>query len=333
MQNEKCLIIAEAGVNHNGSLELALQLCDMAKSSGADVIKFQTWKTEKIVTSRVKQAEYQTVNTGKKESQFDMLKKLELTYGSFQKIKRYCDEIGITFASTADEEESLDFLINIGIPFIKVGSGDVANVSFLRYIGRKNIPVILSTGMSSLSDVDISVRALQEGGAKDITLLHCTTNYPCLYKEVNLSAIRTLREAFHVPVGYSDHTEGIEVPIAAVAMGAKVLEKHFTLDKAMEGPDHAASMEPHDFKKMVDAIRNIEESMGDGIKRPKESEVSISNVVKKRIVAARPIKKGQIIKSVDICVKRSSDGLMAENWDLVCGCTAQKAYQQDEPIM
>lgn len=332
MQNEKCLIIAEAGVNHNGNLDLAFQLCDAAKKAGADVVKFQTWKTEKIITSKVKQAEYQSKNTRKKESQFDMLKKLELTYESFQKIKRYCDEIGIIFASTADEEESLDFLIDIGIPFIKVGSGDIANVSFLRYIGTKTLPVILSTGMSSLSDVDISVRALQDGGTKDITLLHCTTNYPCLYKEVNLRAIKTLREAFHAPIGYSDHTEGIEVPIAAVVMGAKVLEKHFTLDRTMEGPDHAASMEPGDFRKMVNAIRNIEESMGDGIKRLKESEVIISGVVKKRIVAARPIKKGQIIKSADICVKRSSVGLTAENWDLICGCTAQKDYIPDEAI-
>ena len=272
MKYEKCLIIAEAGVNHNGRLDLALKLCDAAKEAGADVVKFQTWKTENLITKNVDQAEYQIQNTGKQESQFDMLKKLELPYDAFKAIKKHCDEIGIIFASTADEPESLDFLVSEGIPFIKVGSGDIGNVSFLRYIGSKGLPVILSTGMSSISDVDISINALKDGGATDITVLHCTTNYPCPYEDVNLKAMLTLRDAFHLPVGYSDHTIGREVSISAVALGASVIEKHFTLDCNMEGPDHAASTEPEEFAALVKAIRNVENCLGTGIKEPTKSE-------------------------------------------------------------
>lgn len=242
IKNEKCLIIAEAGVNHNGELDLALKLCDAAKEAGADVVKFQTWKTEKIITQNVSQAEYQVTNTGIEETQYEMLKKLELSYDDFRKIKKHCDEIGILFSSTADEEESLDFLIELGIPFIKIGSGDIGNIPYLRYIGRKKMPIILSTGMSSLADVDSSINALREGGATDISILHCTTNYPCPYEDVNLRAMLTLQDAFHLPVGYSDHTMGKDVAISAVTLGASIIEKHFTLDCHMEGPDHAASV-------------------------------------------------------------------------------------------
>ena len=253
MNNERCLIIAEAGVNHNGQLDLALQLCDEAKKAGADVVKFQTWKTENLITRNVAQAEYQTQNTGREESQFDMLKKLELSYDDFRIIKKHCDETGILFSSTADEPESLDFLLELGIPFIKVGSGDIGNISYLRYIGSKKKPVILSTGMSTLGDVELSINALRDGGAEDITVLHCTTNYPCPYDNVNLKAMLTLRDAFHLPVGYSDHTVGRDVAVGAVALGAVVVEKHFTLDTGMEGPDHAASTNPKDFSDMVNA--------------------------------------------------------------------------------
>ena len=325
-------IIAEAGVNHNGSLETALRLCDAAKEAGADAVKFQTYITEDIITRHVEQAEYQKKNTGKCESQYEMLKRLELSYDQFAEIKNYCDSIGIQFASTGDNPEDIDFLTSIGIPFIKIGSGDIGNISFLRYAGSKKIPVILSTGMSTMADIDISLRALQEGGAKDIALLHCTTSYPCAFENVNLNAMKTIQEAFKCPVGYSDHTIGSEVAVAAVAMGATIIEKHFTLDKEMEGPDHKASSTPQELKVYVQAIRNIEKAMGDGCKVPTNIENKISKVVLKRIVAKRPIQRGDIITSEDICVKRSEDGLMANMWDYVIGSRAQCNYTIDEGI-
>lgn len=333
MDQNKCLIIAEAGVNHNGRLELALQLCDAAKEAGADVVKFQTWKTERIITRSVGQAEYQAINTGKKESQFDMLKRLELTYGDFRRIKEHCDGIGITFASTADEEESLDFLIDLGIPFVKIGSGDIGNIPFLRYIGTKKLPTILSTGMSTVTDVGMSVSALKGGGAEDITLLHCTTSYPCPLEEVNLRAMLTLRDAFRLPIGYSDHTEGMEMAVAAVAMGAKVIEKHFTLDRYMEGPDHAASMETLEFKKMAEGIRKVEQALGDGRKNPTKQEYKIKDVVKKRIVALKGIKEGEILSPGNICVKRNDTGTGADKWDYIVGRKAKKQYRRDEGIL
>lgn len=330
--DEKCLVIAEAGVNHNGSLDLALQLCDAAKGAGADVVKFQTWKTEAIITATVDQAEYQKENTGKSESQFDMLKKLELSYDDFVKIKKHCDSIDIIFASTADEAESLDFLVSLGIPFIKVGSGEIGNISFLRHIGSKGLPVILSTGMSSLADIKLSLQALREGGASDITLLHCTTSYPCLFENVNLKAMLTMKETFRLPVGYSDHTPGNTISVAAVAMGAKVIEKHFTLDKNMEGPDHKASLDPEEFKTLIQKIRILETALGNGKKEPADVERAISKVILKRIVAKRPIRKGQIICPEDICVKRNHTGAMAREWDQIIGSTADKDYTVDEGI-
>lgn len=332
MKKKKCLIIAEAGVNHNGNVNTALKLCDAAKKSGADVVKFQTWKTEAIITKNVEQAEYQKENMGGEESQYEMLKKLELSYDDFKRIKQYCDSIGITFASTADESESLDFLISIGIPFIKVGSGEIGNIPYLRYVGSKNKPIILSTGMSSIADIDISLKALREGGADDITLLHCTTSYPCVYENVNLNAMNTIGNTFKLPVGYSDHTIDNTVAIAAVAMGATVIEKHFTLDKNMDGPDHKASSSPIEFEKLVRAIRNIEKSMGDGRKVPTLVEKNISDVVLKRIVAKKSIKKNQIITEEDICVKRSNVGLQCKNWDILIGTLARKNYEIDEGI-
>lgn len=332
MNYGKCLIIAEAGVNHNGQLDLALKLCDAAKESGADVVKFQTWKTENLLTRNVEQAEYQMKNTGKLESQFDMLKKLELSYEDFRVIKHHCDEIGILFASTADEPESLDFLVELGIPFIKVGSGDIGNISYLRYMGSKRLPVVLSTGMSTLADVDISINALKEGGAKDITVLHCTTNYPCPYEDVNLKAMLTIKEAFHLPVGYSDHTVGHDVAVSAVALGATLIEKHFTLDCSMAGPDHTASTEPYEFANLVRAIRGVESCLGTGVKEPTVAERMISKVVTKRIVAKRPIKVEEIFTEDNICVKRNGMGALARYWDLVLGRKADRPYQEDEGI-
>lgn len=328
----KCLIIAEAGVNHNGSLELALKLCDAAKGAGADVVKFQTWKTENLITKTVAQAEYQITNTAKKESQFDMLKRLELSYDDFRVIKAYCDRIDITFASTADEFESLDFLVDLGIPFIKVGSGDIGNVPFLRYMGSKGLPVILSTGMSGMDDVELSIQSLREGGATDITLLHCTTNYPCPYEDVNLKAMVTMRNAFHVPIGYSDHTVGRDVSVAAVALGAEIIEKHFTLDCNMNGPDHAASTEPHDFAEMVNSIRIVETILGNGKKKATDAEMNISKAVTKRIVASREIHAGDLFTEHNICIKRSDSGTKARDWDYIIGKPSPNHFDIDEGI-
>ena len=328
----KCLIIAEAGVNHNGRIDLALELCDAAKKCGADVVKFQTWKTENLITRSVAQADYQVKNTGKIESQFEMLKALELSYDEFRIVKKHCDEIGIVFASTADEMESLDFLVDLGIPFIKVGSGDIGNISFLRYMGSKRLPVILSTGMSTLADVDMSINALKEGGANDITILHCTTNYPCPYEDVNLKAMLTLHSAFHLPVGYSDHTIGRDVAISAVALGATIIEKHFTLDCNMEGPDHAASTDPAGFADLVNGIRIAEKCLGTGIKAPTKAEKKIAQVITKRIVAKKKIRIGDRFNECNICIKRNDIGEKACDWERVIGKIAIHDYDEDVGI-
>lgn len=333
MNDKRCLIIAEAGVNHNGDIGTALKLCDAAKDAGADVVKFQTWITERIITRNVSQADYQKENTGIEESQFDMLKRLELPLEDFRIIKKHCDNIGIVFASTADDEESLDFLVDVGIPFIKIGSGDIGNVSFLRFIGKKKLPTILSTGMSGLGDVELSLNALKESGANDITILHCTTNYPCPYSEVNLRAMATIQNAFHLPVGYSDHTIGSEIAVAAVALGAQVIEKHFTLDRNMEGPDHLASTEPDEFKELVEKIRNVESAMGNGQKIPTKSEAEIKKVIMKRIVATRPIAAGESFTDNVLSIKRNDIGAPAGAWDEIIGRIAKKDYKQDEGVV
>ena len=325
-------IIAEAGVNHNGRLDLALQLCDAAKDAGVDAIKFQTWKTELIISKNTEMADYQKKNLGNDDSQYDMLKKLELSYDNFRLIKDYCDNIGIQFLSTADETESLDFLCELGMPLIKLGSGEITNIPYLRYCAKKNMPLIISTGMCNLSDVATAFDVLIEAGAKDITLLHCTTNYPCPKDEVNLRAMQTMKDAFKCKVGYSDHTMGTEIPIAAVAMGAEIIEKHFTLDRNMEGPDHKASLEPQELKYMVDCIRNIEVALGDGIKRPNVSEVKISKVVLKSIVAKSPVKKGDTLTPDNLTIKRAGSGIPATYWDIIIGTKALRDFDIDEPI-
>ncbi len=327
-------IIAEAGVNHNGNLDLAFKLCDAAKIAGVDAIKFQTWQTEKIVGHLTKTAEYQAVNTSNRtQTQFEMLKKLELTQKDFKRIQEYCIQIGIDFLSTPDEEDSLKFLVEeLHIPLIKIGSGEVTNIHYLRQIASYKLPVILSTGMSTLSQVAKAYEVLEDAGAPQISLLHCTTNYPCPMEEVNLKAMLTLKKAFHCQVGYSDHTLGIEIPVAAVGLGAQIIEKHFTLDRNMEGPDHAASLNPDELHKMVQAIRNVEKALGDGIKKPNISEKSISKVVLKSIVAKRAIKKGEKLSEDNLVVKRVDKGLSASFWDLVVGLVADADYQEDEPI-
>lgn len=326
-------IIAEAGVNHNGQLNLALQLCDAAKEAGADAVKFQTWKTENIVTASACQAAYQTENTGKEESQYSMLKQLELSYDHFKKIQEHCHKIGIDFLSTPDEEESLAFLMNqLHLPLVKVGSGEVTNLPYLRTIASYHKPVILSTGMSTLAQVAVAYDTLLQAGTPNVSLLHCTTNYPCPYDEVNLRAMQTLKEAFKCKVGYSDHTMGTEIPVAAVAMGAEIIEKHFTLSRMMEGPDHKASLEPQELKLMVEQIRHIEVALGDGIKRPNRSEAENAKVVQKSILAKHPIKKGEILTPETLTLKRAGAGISASFWDVVVGTKALYDFDTDEPI-
>ena len=330
----KTYIIAEAGVNHNGSLDLALQLCDAAKQAGVDAVKFQTWKTENIVTASAQMAAYQQENIqSEASSQFEMLKHLELSYSHFKEIQKYCEKIGIDFLSTPDEEESLEFLMStLHLPLIKIGSGEVTNIPYLRTIASYRKPVILSTGMSTLAQVATAYDTLQQAGAPSVSLLHCTTNYPCPYDEVNLRAMQTLKAAFNCQVGYSDHTMGTEVPVAAVAMGAEIIEKHFTLDRNMDGPDHKASLEPQELKLMVEQIRHIETALGDGMKRPNRSEEENAKVVQKSILAKHPIKKGEILSPDMLTLKRAGSGISATHWDLVVGTHAVKDYEIDEPI-
>jgi len=326
-------IIAEAGVNHNGDINLAFKLCDEAKKAGVDAVKFQTWKTENLVTKSAPLATYQENNiTSKGDSQFEMLKKLELSYNEFIELQKYCNKIGVRFLSTPDEDESLEFLSGLNLDFIKIGSGEVTNIPYLRKIGEKKQPVVLSTGMSNLADVERAYNTLITAGAVSVTLLHCTSNYPCPMDEVNLKAMQTLKDAFKCEVGYSDHTMGIEVPIAAVAMGATMIEKHFTLDKDMEGPDHKASLDPQELADMVTAIRNIEVALGDGIKKPNKSEVEISKVVLKSIVSSKDIIAGETFTEDNLTVKRTSHGIPATYWDMVVGKKAYKNYMPDEII-
>lgn len=327
-------IIAEAGVNHNGQLNLALKLCDAAKEAGVDCVKFQTWQTEKIVTRKAEKATYQLENTNNaEESQFDMLKKLELSYEDFRLVQEHCNKIGIDFLSTPDEEYSLAFLMNeLHLPLIKIGSGEVTNIPYLRQMASYHKPIILSTGMATLAQVAMAYDTLIAAGAPSVSLLHCTTNYPCPKNEVNLRAMQTMKEAFKCPVGYSDHTMGTEIPIAAVAMGAEIIEKHFTLDRNMDGPDHKASLEPHELKYMVDCIRNIEVALGDGIKRPNPSEVEISKVVLKSIVAKVPINMGETLTANNMTIKRAGSGIPAAHWDMIVGTKALRDYDIDEPI-
>jgi len=329
----KVFIIAEAGVNHNGSFDLALQLVDVAVAVGADAVKFQTWKTEKIITRQSKKVPYQKEDVMDQESQYEMLKRHELSFEDFQKLKTYCDEKNIIFFSTADEIESATFLNTIQDIF-KIGSSELTDLPYLRKIVQFGKPIILSTGMGSLEGVQAAMTVLLDGGlAKDeITLLHCSTAYPTPYSDVNLKAMLTLREEFGVTTGYSDHSLGIEVPIAAVALGARVIEKHFTLNKNMDGPDHKISLEPDEFVMMVKAIRNVELALGDGIKMISDSEKENIPFIRKSIVAGRKITKGEIIGEENITVKRPGGGINPSQWHNVIGKTAIRDFQPDEII-
>lgn len=324
-------IIAEAGVNHNGSFDLACKLVDAAKKAGADCIKFQTFKAEKLVSYSAQKAEYQKKNTDD-GSQQDMLKKLELTFEEFLKLKDYCDQVGIAFLSTPFDFDSLAFLDTVDMPFWKIPSGEVTNYPYLVALARTKKPIVMSTGMCALEEIAAAVDILKKNGTKKLTLLHCNTEYPTPFEDVNLRAMQHIARTFEVPVGYSDHTRGIEVPIAAAVLGATVIEKHFTLDKNMEGPDHKASLEPQELTQMVAAIRNIELALGDGVKRPSPSEKKNKPVARKSIVAQRAIQKGELLTEENLTVKRPGEGISPMLWESVIGTKAVRDFASDELI-
>ncbi|GKU26934.1 N-acetylneuraminate synthase [Clostridium folliculivorans] len=325
-------IIAEAGVNHNGDIHLAKRLIEAAKYAGADAVKFQTFKTEKIIGKFAQKAEYQVENTGSAESQYDMVKKLELTYDQFTELRDYCIQKEITFISTPDETDSLDYLADIGVPLIKIGSTEVTNLKFLKEIARKKLPIILSTGMSTLGEVELAINTIYSEGNREVTLMHATTDYPTMAEDVNLKAMITMKDAFKVPVGYSDHTLGNEAAVAAVALGAVVIEKHFTLDKNMEGPDHAASMTPEELKSFVYAIRTTEKLLGDGIKKPTKKEERTIEAARRSIVASRDLEAGMVLTENMIEFKRPGTGLKPEFIKFVLGRKLKNSLKEDQLI-
>ena len=328
------LIIAEAGVNHNGDLAMAKRLIDAAAEAGADLVKFQTFNAERLVTPTAVKAAYQNRNTGIAESQYDMLKRLELTPGMHDALIGHCRERNIGFFSTGFDIESVDLLLSLGQDFFKIPSGEITNLPYLRHIGQLGREVILSTGMATLSDIEGAIQVLESSGTpRDrMMVLHCTTEYPTPMTEVNLRAMQSIGSAFGVRVGYSDHTAGIEVSIAAVALGAVCIEKHFTLDRELPGPDHKASLEPGELKEMVKAIRNIERAMGDGIKRLTPSEAKNRSVARKSIVASRNIMQGEVFTDQNLMVKRPGTGISPMLWDQVIGQKAKLDFSKDDLI-
>lgn len=332
MRQGQTLIIAEAGVNHNGSLELAKRMALKAKQCGADIVKFQTAIPEALVSRYAPMAEYQKENIGREMGQREMLKNLLLSYDKFAILSAYCGEIGIQFLSTPFDLESIDFLEELGCSMWKIPSGEITNLPYLGRIAETHKKIILSTGMCTLEEVRNAVNVLEQKGAGEMILLHCTTQYPTPFEEVNLNAMLTLRSEFQKEIGYSDHTRGIEVPIAAVAMGAKVIEKHFTLDRGMEGPDHKASLEPDELKAMVSAVRNIEKALGSGEKIPAESEKENIAVARKSIVAAKRIKKGDIFTAENLTTKRPGTGINPMRWNEILGRRASRDFEEDELI-
>lgn len=332
---EKVLIIAEAGVNHNGSLKLAKQLVDVAAAAGVDIVKFQTFRAENLVSEQAVQADYQKRNLGSSDqSQFSMLKKLELSQVDHRILFEYCREKGVSFLSTAFDFESIDFLSTLNLEFWKIPSGEITNYPYLKRIAQFRKPVILSTGMSTLGEITAAMDVLEEFGLSrnQITVLHCNTEYPTPMCDVNLRAMQTIAAELKVNTGYSDHTVGIEIPVAAVALGATVIEKHFTLDRNLTGPDHKASLEPQELKAMVSAIRNVELALGDGVKRVSDSERKNKSIARKSIVAACPIKKGEFFSENNLTVKRPGDGISPMFWEQVLGKMAGKDFQADDLI-
>lgn len=330
---DNIFIIAEAGDNHNGNFDLALKLVDKAAEAGADCVKFQTFVTENVISKFAEKAEYQKINTDSNESQFDMIKKIELSFNQYREIQKYCMQKNIMFLSTPFDLDSIDFLQEINIPFWKIPSGEITNLPYLEKIARTGKDIIMSTGMSTIDEIGHAMEILKKNGAGEITLLHCNTEYPTPFADVNLRAMQTLKETFHVSVGYSDHTLGIEVPIAAAACGATVIEKHFTLDQNMEGPDHKASLEPDDLKRMVRAIRHIETALGTPEKFPTESEKKNKDIARKSIVAKRVIKKGEPLTENNLYIKRPGNGISPMRWYEVLGTDAVKDFYEDELIV
>lgn len=329
---EKCFIIAEAGVNHNGSLELAKQLIFAASDACADAVKFQTFIAEELVSKDAPKAKYQMQTTDTNESQLDMIKKLELSREDHIKLIKYAKKKNILFMSTPFDNKSVDLLIELGVPVIKISSGEITNHPFLSYIAEKGLPVILSTGMSTMEEVREAVSVIRDAGCVDLTLLHCTSNYPARVEDCNLKAMRTMSIEFDVPVGYSDHTTGILVPIAAVAMGACVIEKHFTLNKNLPGPDHKASLDPNELKEMVRGIRMVEKALGSHMKAPMESELNIRDIARKSIVAKMDIPAGTVISKDLIAFKRPGTGIAPKYANIVIGKITKQKINKDEMI-
>jgi N-acetylneuraminate synthase len=328
----KVFIIAEAGVNHNGSLDLGLRLVEAAKAGGADAVKFQTFRADLLATPFAQKASYQQRTTSSDESQFEMLKKLELDAAAHQRLIDHCRQNGIQFLSSPFDMQSADLLASLGVPLFKVPSGEITNLPFLEHLARKGRPLILSTGMSTLGEVEEAVGVLQSAGAKQVTLLHCVTEYPAPYAEVNLRSMLTLKSAFGLPVGYSDHTPGIDIAIAAAALGAEVIEKHLTLDRSLPGPDHSASLEPDEFRQMVAAIRHVEAALGSGIKAPAPCELPNLPIARKSVVAARSLPVGHQLKAGDLDIKRPGNGLVPKFLPALIGRTLCSPVEKDEII-
>ena len=328
------LVIAEAGVNHNGSIDTARRLIDVAADASANYVKFQTFKADQLVAKHADKAEYQKDVTDKDESHYEMIKKLELDRAAHEELILYCEQKGIQFLSTAFDRNSVDLLDELNISLYKIPSGEITSLPYLRHIGKIGKPVILSTGMATLKEVEDALNVLEEAGTPkdEVTVLHCNTEYPTPMEDVNLTAMLTLRDELGVKVGYSDHTLGIEIPVAAVALGATVIEKHFTLDRGLSGPDHAASLEPDELKAMVIAIRNIEKAMGDGVKKPSPSETKNIPIARKSIAAKKSIKKGDRFSDDNLTIKRPGTGISPMEWDAYMGKSADREYQMDELI-
>lgn len=332
--DNKVLIIAEAGVNHNGDINLAKEMIDLAKSAGVDIVKFQTFKSENLVTKNAAMAAYQVENTGEENSQLAMLKKLELKESDFKELQSYCNQKGIKFFSTGFDLDSLAFLKTLNMGLWKVPSGEITNLPYLEFIGKCNEQVILSTGMANMDEIEAAIKVLINSGTdkKKISVLHCNTDYPTRYEDVHLNAMKTMREKLGVEIGYSDHTPGVEISVASVALGATVIEKHFTLDKNLPGPDHKASLDPEELKALVVQIRNIEKAMGRSEKVPSEREVKNIKVARKSIVAKSAIKAGETFTAENLTTKRPGTGISPMKWYEVLGTKAQKDYQEDDVI-
>ena len=330
----KTQIIAEAGVNHNGDPEMAHALVEAAAAAGADVVKFQTFKANSLVTQKAEKAAYQKVTTDSRETQYSMLSRLELSEALHESLIARCRQLGIEFLSTAFDLSSLEYLFELGIRRVKVPSGEITNLQYLRRVGASGLPILISTGMATLGEIEAAIDVLERAGAprENLTVLHCNTEYPVPMEEVNLRAMNTIRDAFGVKVGFSDHTEGIEISIAAVALGATVIEKHFTLDRRLPGPDHLASIEPEQLANLVRAIRNVERARGDGVKRPGISETRNRPVARRSLVAARPIAKGEKFSEANLVAKRPGTGISPMRLDEVIGRTASRDFDPDDLI-